>query len=435
MTSPVDQIIPTIVEPLQDFRYSPLPNNTSIRLVRRDGVDDDGVLRIKLITVDLNANQRVSPYIKRETPSDLDWPPFHCLSYTWGNPHAYGTNFKDSFEAHAADYSADNLLEIRCDGKTLKIRKNLHDFLTDAPTGWTADIRNRPHPETGRILLHDRVDGSIAVLHMYVGLGDNVKKQDNRKQTPLHLAAQLGKVDSVLVLLKGGASTDIKDDEDRTPEDLATIHGHADVVEALQRAKNHGVEDATRDVLPFRAEDPDAYIWIDALCIDQSDLQERASQVELMCWIYSSASYVIAWLGAEDDHIDYGLSALATLSNMGTHTARAASHRTGARLRPTTSATGCRTCRTKNGRAWPRYSCVSGSAGSGSSKKQPLRMPLSCIAERKRWTGPLCKWWRECSGCGPLRSATIRRRSIFPSWTWPAGLTTTSRTSTTCERW
>lgn len=41
-------------------------------------------------------------------------------------------------------------------------------------------------------------------------------------------------------------------------------------------------------------------LWIDALCVNQSDLLERSSQVERMADIYQGASNVIVWLGEED---------------------------------------------------------------------------------------------------------------------------------------
>jgi hypothetical protein len=40
--------------------------------------------------------------------------------------------------------------------------------------------------------------------------------------------------------------------------------------------------------------------WIDALCIDQSNVAERNHQVAQMGMIYSKARYVIAWLGPLD---------------------------------------------------------------------------------------------------------------------------------------
>ena len=41
-------------------------------------------------------------------------------------------------------------------------------------------------------------------------------------------------------------------------------------------------------------------LWVDALCINQRDLQELASQVQQMKHIYQQASLVVVWLGDED---------------------------------------------------------------------------------------------------------------------------------------
>lgn len=44
----------------------------------------------------------------------------------------------------------------------------------------------------------------------------------------------------------------------------------------------------------------DRILWIDALCIDQSNLEERGHQVRVMGEIYSNANHVLAWLGTPD---------------------------------------------------------------------------------------------------------------------------------------
>ena len=41
-------------------------------------------------------------------------------------------------------------------------------------------------------------------------------------------------------------------------------------------------------------------LWVDALCINQKDGQERSQQVRNMRQIYSKARHVIAWIGADD---------------------------------------------------------------------------------------------------------------------------------------
>ncbi|KAF2135365.1 uncharacterized protein K452DRAFT_239048, partial [Aplosporella prunicola CBS 121167] len=52
----------------------------------------------------------------------------------------------------------------------------------------------------------------------------------------------------------------------------------------------------------IRRRDEEIKIWIDAICINQNDIPERNSQVEMMGQIYSAAKKVLVWLGpaAED---------------------------------------------------------------------------------------------------------------------------------------
>ncbi|KAH7240533.1 heterokaryon incompatibility protein-domain-containing protein [Fusarium solani] len=54
----------------------------------------------------------------------------------------------------------------------------------------------------------------------------------------------------------------------------------------------------------------DQFLWIDALCINQNDLLERAAQVALMGGIYSRASYVLAFLSPLSEPFDLGLDFL-----------------------------------------------------------------------------------------------------------------------------
>ena len=49
----------------------------------------------------------------------------------------------------------------------------------------------------------------------------------------------------------------------------------------------------------LRAESKPTWWWIDALCIDQSDLAEKNVQLPLMPQIYENASRVVVWLGDE----------------------------------------------------------------------------------------------------------------------------------------
>lgn len=52
------------------------------------------------------------------------------------------------------------------------------------------------------------------------------------------------------------------------------------------------------------------HLWIDAICINQTDLAERSQQVGLMNAIYRSADSVRAWLGPEADDSQYAIETM-----------------------------------------------------------------------------------------------------------------------------
>lgn len=45
------------------------------------------------------------------------------------------------------------------------------------------------------------------------------------------------------------------------------------------------------------------YLWVDAICINQNDLQERSSQVALMGRIYADCRKVVVWLGRDQSNL------------------------------------------------------------------------------------------------------------------------------------
>lgn len=51
----------------------------------------------------------------------------------------------------------------------------------------------------------------------------------------------------------------------------------------------------------LRQKQSSVLVWADALCIDQSNTDERSQQVQLMPQIYSNAAFVAIWLGPEEN--------------------------------------------------------------------------------------------------------------------------------------
>jgi Heterokaryon incompatibility protein (HET) len=58
--------------------------------------------------------------------------------------------------------------------------------------------------------------------------------------------------------------------------------------------------------------------WIDAICIDQSDLQERSEQVLHMCRIYRQAQCTVAWLGETDAYTAQAIQAMIKVTGYST---------------------------------------------------------------------------------------------------------------------
>jgi len=62
----------------------------------------------------------------------------------------------------------------------------------------------------------------------------------------------------------------------------------------------------------LRQEDNPQVLWVDAICINQSDLDEKAAQIPFMSRIYSTAGRVVAWLGEDHEFLGPALSWIRT---------------------------------------------------------------------------------------------------------------------------
>ena len=67
---------------------------------------------------------------------------------------------------------------------------------------------------------------------------------------------------------------------------------------------------ATLDVPSHR------FVWIDAICIDQSSTDERSSQVQLMARIFEGAECIVGWLGPADNTTADAASVIERLSTI-----------------------------------------------------------------------------------------------------------------------
>ncbi|EON65769.1 hypothetical protein W97_05008 [Coniosporium apollinis CBS 100218] len=62
---------------------------------------------------------------------------------------------------------------------------------------------------------------------------------------------------------------------------------------------------------------PGEYLWVDALCINQMDKDERSSQIKIMGDIYRGAEKTLVWLGEEGDGSHLAMDLLSSVTSAG----------------------------------------------------------------------------------------------------------------------
>jgi hypothetical protein len=99
------------------------------------------------------------------------------------------------------------------------------------------------------------------------------------------------------------------DDDDPAYEALSYVWGASKNTEEIWL--NEILTPVTQNLhialLHLRHTEESRTLWIDALCINQENIQERNQQVELMSKVYSSALQVLVWLGEGNDKIGWAI--------------------------------------------------------------------------------------------------------------------------------
>jgi Heterokaryon incompatibility protein (HET) len=92
-------------------------------------------------------------------------------------------------------------------------------------------------------------------------------------------------------------------DKPHSYEALSYVWGFLSSSESLRcDGKSISITPNLRDALrKLRLVDRHRALWVDQICINQSDKDEKSSQVALMDRIYRMAEQVIAWLGPNPD--------------------------------------------------------------------------------------------------------------------------------------
>lgn len=76
----------------------------------------------------------------------------------------------------------------------------------------------------------------------------------------------------------------------------------------------HNITSSAHQVLTrVRRQDKPVLVWIDSICINQDDTEEKSKQIQLMGQIYSMASETVGWIGKADEDSVLAITAMKSI--------------------------------------------------------------------------------------------------------------------------
>lgn len=281
------------------FQYTPLPNAKSIRLLRVSRFDNEGeFVKCQMETFDMGHH-----------------PPFAALSYTWGSPFSTASPevraslqkrkpCTQTLSQQLQQRYAERIMS-QCNGKRFSVQRNLHDALLRLSAPATCNDDPRLVYDKTPLIYYAEVGNLRQVVRLLRG-GADVGARDTFGETALHYAAGNGHDDVVKALVLAGSDLRWTNGRGDTPLIGAghCRHGNFKDVERFITGweRRHGEPVPRRETGLKRLPAEEEYFWIDAICINQEDSEEKAGQVAMMGEIYKMASSVVIWLGPEREH-------------------------------------------------------------------------------------------------------------------------------------
>lgn len=267
---------------------APLPTLTSIRLLEILKRSEDGLFSCSLESFDLDNR-----------------PIYNCLSYAWVNPDPV------SNAASPTPINYNTKWPIMINDQLFLVQQNLYDamnmlweqqsMIVEQPdqldqTRLCWAMANLEDIDLVRHLVHNGADIVAQSKHGHnpldYGIGGSEKRATYAR---VLLQAELDKIQNL-----GYDKPDIQLRYEAILKSLVKPHPLKAEAEASEAMRRPGTSQNL--------------IWIDAICINQEDIEERSAQVNLMGRIFRSAETVVAWLGPDVPYSQLAIECIQELS-------------------------------------------------------------------------------------------------------------------------
>ncbi|RBR25283.1 uncharacterized protein FIESC28_01892 [Fusarium coffeatum] len=260
-----------------------------------------GVTTFQHTSLQSPSSIRLVSFIKRprqlSPPSSQSQDLIECILETTEIDHApefdvISTSCGDSHQANQRN-------DIVVEGKIISVPKEIYEA--------AQMIKGKHDQIEERITVHYKTEvikaaeeGRLSDVERCLRQGAYVHAQDRYGETAIHYACENGHLEIVSLLLDHGASIKIIDSHGRSPIGCMQAKTKQEWKKMKSPERLHQ-DPEDRQLVPsgeiIRFGKP---IWIDAICVNQEDENEKASHKSITPQIYARARSVMAWTGVMD---------------------------------------------------------------------------------------------------------------------------------------